>query len=120
VVIINIRGTSGSGKSTLVKRYLDEHNHEPVLGQLGPWKKAKVIGYRCTAWTGLPVYIIGRYETQCGGCDSMSYKGLADYQRKHHSCEFQMNRAIEEHERVIQLSSDNRGYEKLLHYLGEK
>lgn len=91
MAIINIRGTSGSGKSTLVKRYLDEHQHEPILKQFGDWKKPKIVAYRCNPYTnaelaaahakGIPlvslpfVYVLGRYETQCGGCDAMSYKG---------------------------------------------
>lgn len=89
--IVNIRGTSGSGKSTLVKRYLDEHPHEAIEMQLGDWKKPKIVAYQCNPYnfteigeslTGKlhlpethPVFVIGRYETQCGGCDAMSYKG---------------------------------------------
>lgn len=91
MTIVNIRGTSGSGKSTLVHRFLEEHPHEPILGRLSDWKNPKIIGYKCEptrirkdyhGWDqyidkliGPPTYIIGRYETQCGGCDSMSYKG---------------------------------------------
>lgn len=73
MTIMNIRGTSGSGKSTLVKMLLDTFDHFPVMGRLGDWKKPKCIGYIIP---GPPsTFVVGRYETQCGGCDSMSYKG---------------------------------------------
>ena len=89
MVIVNIRGTSGSGKSTLVHRFLQEHPHEPIKAILSDWKKEKVVAYKVhnkmepfVSYTGFIkypaqtyTYIMGRYETQCGGWDSMSYKG---------------------------------------------
>lgn len=76
MTIINIRGTSGSGKSTLVRRYLDEHPHEPILAQMADWKKEKVVAYRVhTSVYKFPTFVMGRYETQCGGWDALSYKG---------------------------------------------
>lgn len=89
MTIINLRGTSGSGKSTLVRRFLNEHPHVPILAQMSDWKKEKVVAYRCyddphnilrgldsALWEqNYPTYIMGRYETQCGGWDAMSYKG---------------------------------------------
>lgn len=76
MTIINIRGTSGSGKSTLVRRFLDEHPHVPVMGQLSDWKKEKIIAYKVhTSVYKFPTFVMGRYETQCGGWDAMSYKG---------------------------------------------
>lgn len=77
MAIINIRGTSGSGKSTLVRRFLDENEHFPQLEKLGDWKTPKIVGYIVPAKRPrlLPTTVIGRYETQCGGCDSLSYKG---------------------------------------------
>ncbi len=78
-MIINIRGSSGSGKSTLVHNLLREFPSRPVYRQLGDWKKPKIVAYEVdipgAAW---PTYVIGRYETQCGGCDAMSYKGSHD------------------------------------------
>lgn len=93
MTIINIRGTSGSGKSTLVHRFLAEYPNEEIIDQFGPMKKPKVVGYKVigpipeifVSYTGFvsrqpitPTYIIGRYATACGGCDSMSYKGSHD------------------------------------------
>lgn len=94
-MIINIRGTSGSGKSTLVHRYLEHRPSMLIERQLDSWKKPKTVAYMVNPRThmeiedaklkglylpgqGNPTYIIGRYETQCGGCDSMSYKGSHD------------------------------------------
>lgn len=200
MAIINLRGSSGSGKSTLVKRFLDEHSHEPIMAKLSDWKTEKVVAYKVTnnplvAYTGQrkfgPTYIIGKYETQCGGCDSMSYKGshddiqkmvesyaelgnvlyegltlsssygrflkvsekfpgqfvwafldtpeetchqrilsrnggkepkrdakgIADYNRKYRGCVVQRQKLIDLGERVIDISSDDTGYAKLLEVL---
>ena len=79
--VINIRGTSGSGKSTLVKCLLEEFEHLPVMIQVGPWKKPKIGGYLIyppEGSTAPPTFLVGSYETKCGGCDSMSYKGSMD------------------------------------------
>lgn len=77
MTIVNIRGTSGSGKSTLVKRLLNEFPHEPIIGQMGLMKKPKIIGYLIKGFENdePDIFILGRYETKCGGCDSISYKG---------------------------------------------
>ena len=207
MVIVNIRGTSGSGKSTLVHRFLQEHPHEPIKAILSDWKKEKVVAYKCNILNHEEIanrprfnvvdlskprftYVMGRYETQCGGWDSMSYKGShedlqqmidmaaekgnvifegltvsssygrwlkisqkypgqfvwafmdtpeevcyqrilarsgrepkrdangsADYNRKYHGCEVQSKKLIEMGEKVIWLSSDTNGYQKLLEVL---
>lgn len=76
MTIVNIRGTSGSGKSTLVRRFLDEHSHLPVMAQLSDWKKEKVVAYKVYTSVYQPyTYVMGRYETQCGGWDAISHKG---------------------------------------------
>ena len=77
ITIINIRGTSGSGKSTLVQKFLQFHPHDPIVNTLSDWKKEKIVAYRCSHY-GKPdwqTFVLGRYETQCGGWDAMSYKG---------------------------------------------
>lgn len=78
MTIVNIRGTSGSGKSTLVKRYLDARPHTPVMRKLSDWKKEKIVGYLVTSGSSgmnAKTFVLGKYETSCGGCDSLSYKG---------------------------------------------
>lgn len=76
--IVNIRGTSGSGKTTVVRRLLDHweergYRKAEVQQELVEGKTRK-IGH----WVG-PVFILGKYDTTCGGCDTMSWKGAADY-----------------------------------------
>lgn len=80
MTIINIRGTSGSGKSTLVKRLLDEFPHGEVMYKFVGMKREKVVGYVInSALKDEPnIFVLGSYNTQCGGCDSMSYKGAHD------------------------------------------
>lgn len=68
--IINIRGTSGSGKSTLVRALMDSLTDvKPVMKILGDDKEA-VRGYIGRNGENA-VGIVGRYETDCGGCDTI-------------------------------------------------
>lgn len=191
MTIVNIRGTSGSGKSTLVHRLLQEHGNTGVVSirrTLDNWKKEKVVAYEIVREPA--IFVVGRYETQCGGCDAFSYKGshddiqamveefaaqgniifegltisssygrwlkvsekfprkmvwafmdtpeevcyqrilarsgrepkrdargLADYNRKFRGCVVQRGKLLEMGERVIDLSSDDAGYQKLLEVL---
>lgn len=201
-MIVNIRGTSGSGKSTLVHRFLAEHPNEPVETIFNNWKTPRVVAYKCYnylsagyQWASPPkesfTFVIGSYKTQCGGCDSLSYKGShddiqwlvetaavkgnvifegltisstygrwlktgakfpgqmvwafmntpeeecyrriiarsgrepkrdakgqADYNRKWHGCQVQRQKLLDMGERVIDISSDDEGYKKLLEVLG--
>ena len=65
-MIINIQGCSGSGKSTIAYAFLKKF---PVVDEIRV--KGKVEAYRIvTRWGDL--FIIGRYETDCGGCDTIS------------------------------------------------
>jgi len=63
-MIICIMGTSGSGKSTIVHELLEKYPSAPVKS------KGKTIAHKID-FPGKPVYAIGRYETQCGGCDGI-------------------------------------------------
>lgn len=65
-MIINIRGTSGSGKSTVAFTLLKNFPHEKVLDDAG-----KILGYKVDAGLSKPVFIVGKYETKCGGCDTI-------------------------------------------------
>lgn len=63
--VINIRGCNGSGKSTAVVR---------LMKRLGVKKKlrdsaGKVWAYKLRSEP--PTYVLGRYETACGGCDTI-------------------------------------------------
>jgi hypothetical protein len=65
-VIINIRGTSGSGKSTIAFTLLDKFPFEKIKD-----KNDKIMGYKVEAGLSKPIYIVGKYETKCGGCDTI-------------------------------------------------
>ena len=66
--VINIRGTSGSGKSTLIRQYLAAHGNG-VKVTVPNGKKSLTIGYATEDRP--PTFVVGRYETDCGGCDTI-------------------------------------------------
>jgi energy-coupling factor transporter ATP-binding protein EcfA2 len=70
MVIINIRGTSGSGKSTLVRRVMDLYKGGKTRVMADGRKQP--IGYILHAPVGRPLAVVGHYETDCGGCDTIS------------------------------------------------
>lgn len=66
-MIINLRGTHGSGKSTAVAKLMQEYFCEPIFAASND---KRPIAYKLTG-AKEPVFIIGPYETQCGGCDAI-------------------------------------------------
>lgn len=62
----NLRGTNGSGKTFVARELLKLSNAKPSL----------FLGKKVRAYQGklfdAPFYILGSYETQCGGCDTIS------------------------------------------------
>jgi hypothetical protein len=69
-MIINIRGTSGSGKSTLVRRVRDLYDSCVRVKEDG---RKQPIGYILgRADGGKALALIGHYETDCGGCDTIT------------------------------------------------
>lgn len=75
-MIVNLSGTGGSGKTTVARRFIEEFGGEPlwrVVPESGK-KKAFVIGYDVGQ-----LWIPGSYETECGGCDTINWKGAANY-----------------------------------------
>lgn len=71
--IVTIRGTSGSGKTYVAQRVMEELGSHGETIPIGP--KDRLGGY---VWPNLDFAIVGRYETACGGCDGLSWKGAAD------------------------------------------
>ena len=66
---INIRGTSGSGKSTLIRKVMSLYDvQEPVFRE----GRKQPIGYTCRYADRKPLYVVGHYETPCGGCDTIN------------------------------------------------
>lgn len=66
-MILTIRGTSGSGKSTIAFTLLKNFPFDKVLDD-----KGKILGYRVDAGLKKPIYLVGKYETACGGTDAIS------------------------------------------------
>ncbi len=67
--IVSLRGTSGSGKSTVAFTMFDKFPREEIVGGDG-----KVKGYivdASSAGIKHPIYVLGKYTTQCGGCDQI-------------------------------------------------
>lgn len=61
-MLIQIRGTSGSGKSFIVNKLMNKYKFKPIC------EKGEIMGYLCK---DLNLFIVGRYTTACGGCDSV-------------------------------------------------
>lgn len=73
-MILNLRGTSGSGKSTVARRLIQEFGGEPIMGMVPEGKKERIVGYEVGN-----LWIPGSYVNVCGGCDTFSWKGAANY-----------------------------------------
>ena len=67
MTIINIRGTHGSGKSTIVKKLLVRFDCQPIYQE----GQKKPVGYVGMMPNNKQLYIVGPYETSCGGCDAV-------------------------------------------------
>lgn len=81
-MIINIRGTSGSGKSTIVRDIMRRYSNKSRVTEEG---RRQPVGYICTRGAR-PLAVIGHYETDCGGCDTIpTMERIFDLVRKAHS-----------------------------------
>lgn len=66
-MIIQVRGTSGSGKSTVMKK---------VMGLMGDWQARHQAGrkrplYYVSQSEWPTTLLLGHYEIDCGGCDTL-------------------------------------------------
>ena len=66
-MILDIRGTHGSGKSYVAHQLL-QYGAEEIVGYNEYKKKETILGYHVPA---LRLAIVGKYATQCGGCDGV-------------------------------------------------
>lgn len=69
-MIIHIRGTSGSGKSTLARAVMDD---PAWTGRVNIMKEGRKqpFGYLLTRSSGPGLYVVGHYNTPCGGSDTI-------------------------------------------------
>lgn len=73
-MIINLRGTSGSGKSHLVRSIMDRYPlRAPVRADVNGKPRKQPIGYllQRNEPGARNLYVLGHYETACGGCDTL-------------------------------------------------
>ena len=68
-MIINVRGTSGSGKTTLVRKVMDLY---PGKFKIYTKDRKRPLGYLLTRPGGRSLFLVGHYETDCGGCDTIT------------------------------------------------
>jgi hypothetical protein len=66
-MILKIHGTSGSGKSTIAFHFLKTY---PTIALTNAVGKIEAYQVDVPGWKK-PLYILGRYTTQCGGCDTL-------------------------------------------------
>ena len=63
-MLINLRGCNGAGKSTVIRTLMAQCPHKPIYGVLGPR-----LPEAYALMLPQPVFVIGPYTTDCGGCD---------------------------------------------------
>jgi len=69
--IVNLRGCSGSGKSFALRRIRDAYSDDWKPHHIE--KRKQPLYYTAThAATGRKLAIMGHYETECGGCDTIT------------------------------------------------
>ena len=66
-MIINLRGTHGSGKSYVAKQIITRFDGVPI----GEDKRGNPLGYAMQLDNGKALYVVGRYDIACGGCDAI-------------------------------------------------
>jgi Cdc6-like AAA superfamily ATPase len=79
-MIINVRGTSGSGKTTLIRRVMEHYNQRNAYYASGftpaAAKRSRPMGYTLHRDEGRGLGLIGHYEVDCGGCDTINNMDL--------------------------------------------
>jgi hypothetical protein len=86
-MIISIRGTHGSGKSTIMKALITQYATERFYGRAGK-HRPEAYALAIPGVTSV-VYVLGPYETACGGCDCIQPYALildllAEYSSRGH------------------------------------
>jgi len=68
-MVINLRGTSGSGKSTIVRTLMQRYMVRTPNFREG---RKQPVSYTCTHPDHKPLFVVGHYETACGGGDTIN------------------------------------------------
>lgn len=68
-MLISLRGTNGGGKSTVIRNLFVQCLAKPIYGVLGPRlpEAYRLEVPKCKK----PVFVLGPYMTDCGGCDRL-------------------------------------------------
>lgn len=113
-MIVNVRGTSGSGKSTLVRKIMDLYETRCKVHVDG---RKQPIGYELFVPHHRPLFVVGHYETACGGCDTIAhkafdtaYKLVRDYHARHYDVLFEGLLISAEANRLLKLHEDFPGH----------
>lgn len=77
-MIINIRGTSGSGKTTIARHFISLCSEITAITLEG---EKKPEAYHCI-YKGQTVFLLGSYESICGGCDTVKKSKEQNTQEK--------------------------------------
>lgn len=64
--IVNLRGTSGAGKTETVRRLMKQQRAVPTEHD----KRGRPVDYVMKLDNGVKVFVLGRYDSVCGGCDT--------------------------------------------------
>jgi hypothetical protein len=75
MTVVLIRGTGGSGKTFIAERVIDALGGLDASQRVALGPRGKTGGY---IWFDKNVMVLGRYESQCGGCDTLQWKGAPD------------------------------------------
>lgn len=69
-MILNLRGTNGTGKSTVAHAILKKADARPL--EFWPNTRSPKPKAYAGIWKGVPIVILGSYETVCGGMDTIT------------------------------------------------
>lgn len=70
-IILRVAGTFGSGKTTSVRKFITDYPSEELTNST----TGKIMGYKVNLYlegVKTPLFIIGKYDNVCGGCDAIN------------------------------------------------
>jgi hypothetical protein len=79
--VYNVRGCSGAGKTWVVNQVMAQSDR--ITTDLDD--RNKLVGYLMEFSHREPLYLVGRYETACGGCDTIKTMAEVKARVKEHA-----------------------------------